>query len=329
MSIEEGHTPLPPPSPDEISAWRRILRTSVRVLLVVLLAILLGIGLYYGIPYFANQYVQPVRDNAANLSYLATQQSRDMAGLQAQLQSAQTRIAALENERVTQESAVIGLQTRLQDAQGTLADHTQALGRLDAMQAELDQINQQLGLSSQSMSSLGQQLSGGQDALAALQQDVQLLKAMELLSRARLYLSQGNYGFARADLLAAHDVLVALPAGSLALQGISAQDMATRLDEAAGRLPQLPVLALSELDGVWEQLLAGLPGSSAPASAAGLPLTPTPTPYPKPSPTPCMGVGCPTTTPFYLYQTPTACSGTGCPTGTPFPPPPTPTTKPT
>ena len=93
------------------------------------------------------------------------------------------------------------------------------------MQAELDQINQQLGLSSQSMSSLGQQLSGGQDALAALQQDVQLLKAMELLSRARLYLSQGNYGFARADLLASPP--------SLMQGGIAFQVTARRTGESA------------------------------------------------------------------------------------------------
>ncbi len=225
----------------------------------------------------------------------------------------QSRIAALETQRDQQAALISELQSRMDASDKTLQQHTSLLQGLDTLGKNLDSLNQQVqGLQSD--------LSANDTQLAALLQDVQSLKVLELLSRSRLYLAENNPGLARQDLQAARTLLAASQPQGATPQPFPASLLVQRLDIAISNLPAYPVLALGDIDLVWEMLVtssSGGAGSQTPIFnlsplSEGFPLTPTPCTgfgCPTFTPTPCMSFGCPT-------LTPTACTGEGCPTST-------------
>jgi hypothetical protein len=86
-------------------------------------------------------------------------------------------------------------------------------------------------------------------------------RALQLLSRARLYLSQSNYGLAREDISAARSLLFSM------LDTISSQKetglrmVIERLDFALVNLPAYPVVAVYDLDIAWQLLVDDLPAA--------------------------------------------------------------------
>ena len=80
--------------------------------------------------------------------------------------------------------------------------------------------------------------------MVALSQKIKLTRAIETLSRARLYLAQSNFGLAREDVQSAQDLLVELhdeTGDNVLAQAIS------RLDLALNNLPEFPVIASGDL----------------------------------------------------------------------------------
>ena len=125
------------------------------------------------------------------------------------------------------------------------------------------------------------------------------MKAMEMLTRGRLYLVQNNLGLAQNEVQAARDVLAGLVAPDYQQAALNA--MIIRLDLALANLPGAPVLAAEDLEIAWQLLRAGLPSEGAAATAerpalsteAVTPLatqasetTATPTDAPEATPTP-------------------------------------------
>jgi hypothetical protein len=287
----------PEPVHGTASSTRRVWRAVLRVLLAVLLGILLGIGLYYGGLYAYQRQSQPQKALLERLAKVETLQSNYAGQVQSLAGQLQTRVVGLQAQHDQQATAVADLRGSLDDAEQAIQTHSAALDRLDGLQAELANLNRLVGQNSQSVGQLNQQVSDTLATLTDLEQQVRLFKTMELLSRARLYLTQSNLGLARQDLQAARNALNGMPADVPELAGVTPQALASRLDQALADLPLYPVLALNELDGVWETLVVGLPqggsaAGSAPTSCSGAACpgaaptsTPNPTLTPSPRPT--------------------------------------------
>jgi hypothetical protein len=134
--------------------------------------------------------------------------------------------------------------------------------------------------------------------LIAVRADVQLLKAMELLTRARLLLAQDNPGMATTEVQEARNVLLALGATIPANQQNAILAIVQRLDLGLANLPDAPRLAADDFEIAWQLLRQGLSAQStampllSPLAApeitstvtltATVPVTPTVTPTPKP-----------------------------------------------
>jgi hypothetical protein len=241
----------------------RALANLVRIFvwLVVILAILAGIGaaVYFGIPYLYTRFVQPVEVNAAHIQEVATQQAVDLATSSAEVAELRGQLSSLESRIGAVESGV--------------AEHGAAIGQLATMQANVDK-----ALDSQRTA-----------ILSDLDYQVKLMRSIELLSRARLYLAQSNFGLARQDVLSARDLLVGLQDQAPSDQAGAMGAVIARLDLTLGNLPGYPVVAADDLEIAWQVLIDGLP-ASAEALATPLGVFPTPpptaTPTPPPSPTP-------------------------------------------
>jgi septal ring factor EnvC (AmiA/AmiB activator) len=235
------------------SVWRRLLRALVW--LAVLAAI--AAAAIVGWPYVNDRVIQPISSNTTSVD--ALRQQLDTANSQiAQLQSEvgsiteadaglpdrltaiESRLEALGADDAAVATAVDALVARLDGADEYIAGHTERLAALDAAQA-----------------SVGAQLTS----------ELGVLRAMELMSRGRLFLYQANYGLAEQDIAAARAVLAGLESSEAGLAAIQ------RLDLAVANLPARPVLASDDLDIAWSLLLGDVALGQASGAAATEPAT--------------------------------------------------------
>lgn len=258
-SVEPPAAP-PPPQPTGPSLGQRIGR-FVRFLFTLILILLLlggiGAGLYFGLPFVYEKYVLPVQQNTAQLAGLQTQQAQSEQAI-ADLQS---KLSAVEAAQTEQASSLSNLGARVSGLEKEIAAHTQTLAALDEMQKQLAE--------------------QGQAANAELSRQVDLLRAMELLSRARLFMYQSNFGLAKVDVQTARDILADVQPTAPEPLAAELKEVLLRLDLTLSNLPSFPVAASDDLDIAWQVLLGGLPPTEPT-------LTPTTTvePLPQPSATP-------------------------------------------
>ncbi len=160
------------------------------------------------------------------------------------------------------------------------------------LQSQLDALNVRVGViekSIESQSASIAKLEEMQNALekeittqnnsvmVALKREIMFTRAIETLSRSRLYLSQSNFGLAKVDVKSARELLAALKADAPEYQQPALDSTLARLDLALGNLPAFPVIAADDVDIAWELMMMGLPESAADVTATpALTFTPTP-----------------------------------------------------
>ena len=264
-SVEPPAAPPPPQSTGPSLGQRigRFVRFLFTLLLILLLLGGIGAGLYFGLPFVYEKYVLPVQQNTAQLAGLQTQQAQSEQAI-ADLQS---KLSAVEAAQTEQARSLSDLGARVSGLEKEIAAHTQTLAALDEMQKQLAE--------------------QGQAANAELSRQVDLLRAMELLSRARLFMYQSNFGLAKVDVQTARDILADVQPTAPEPLAAELKEVLLRLDLTLSNLPSFPVAASDDLDIAWQVLLGGLPPTEpTPAPTATVEPLPQPSETPLPSPTP-------------------------------------------
>jgi hypothetical protein len=233
----------------------RFFRFLLRLVVLLIALAIIAVALYILLPELYQRFLRPVEQNTVQVRELESWQAQ----AQQEMADLQTRLETLETVQNEQERSLAEMDGRLSDLEAEITARTESLAALEKMQSKLQEENE--------------------SASADLQRQIDLLKAMELLSRARLFMYQSNFGLARQDVQIARDVLAGLRPG--APQPLSAELDAVllRLDMTLANLPDFPVAASDDLDIAWQILLSGLPEATPTASA-------TPTPLGSASPTP-------------------------------------------
>ena len=215
---------------------------------------LLLLGLIAAAIYFIAPivYERYVRPVEQNTTQLSELQLR-IAQSEIHIADLQTQLAALEAGQATQGDSLLTLDSRVQTLESANSEHSATLVEL-TYQSEL-------------------------------------LKAMELLSRARLFLYQSNFGLAEQDVQAARDTLADLQSSAPASEVAGITEALFRLDLVLKNLPDFPVAASYDLDIAWQVLLEGLPAPVAtdmptlePTVAPDVTAEPTSTPGPPATP---------------------------------------------
>ena len=262
------------------------IRAFLRLIIIFVVILCIGLFIYYGFPYLYKQYILPVQSNTTHLQEVQTQQAADAQSFNRRIDALQARLVILEQQHTQDKETLSDLKSRLNSAESLLNSHTTALQRLDLLQTSIDTLNRQIAQAQTDTASLGNELHADNSPLVALQWEVQVLKSMELLSRARLFLIQNNTGLARQDVLAAHTILANQKAQAPSGQQSGLTVLLTRLDLVLNNLPASPVTAADDLEIAWRQLAAGLannPDATFNTQASGL--SPATTPAPSGTPT--------------------------------------------
>lgn len=246
----------------------RILRFLLRMLFVLVLAIGLGFGIYYaasrGIPELYKRYVQPVEDNTLRLDDLEGRQTQELGLLNERIESLQSRLTDLEIHSDNDKQIIAELEAQLNSTQNIQATQSAVLATLvpqaagiealhadlQMLQVALDQFSETVSANSQEIISFSTEAQTTAARLNDLQQEVHILRTMEYLTRARLFLSQGNLGQSEANIQAGRKEL-----GSIISDAPDIEQIIVYLDIALSALPDSPLAAADQLEGAWQILI--------------------------------------------------------------------------
>jgi hypothetical protein len=213
----------------------RFFRFLFRLVMLLIVLAAIGVALYLALPWFYDTFVRPVEQNTAQVRELESRQEET----EQQLADLQTRLDTLESVQNEQDGTLTELDQRVIDIETEIAARTESLAALERLQAELETQNEEVS--------------------AELERQIDLLKSMELLSRARLSMYQSNFGLARQDVQLARDLLASIQTDAPAPLEGDLEAAVQRLDLTLSNLPAFPVAASDDLDIAWQILFAGLP----------------------------------------------------------------------
>ena len=252
-----------------------------RLFLILLIGILLGGSLYFGASYLAKQYFQAVQDNTENVDLLTKRLDQmevqintrideltsrldtitllndefkltvsDIEGsvtdMETLSEEAITRIQTLEASAAEMESSVSAQSTEISVLKTQAA---QIAADLPVAQAELDDLKTQVN----QMTDL---LDGWDLTVSNYGSTLHQIKALVLLSRAQLSISQNNFGLAQQDVQTARDAIALLENNTGTHPPAAYAAILVRLDSALLNLPDSPIAANTDIESAWNTLWA-------------------------------------------------------------------------
>ncbi len=231
--------PNPPPrAPSGPSFGERVggfFRFLLRLVSLLILLSLLSLALYLTLPWLYQTFITPVEQNTVQVKELQSKQAKT----EQELADLQTKLGTIETVQNGHDGSLTELNKRLSDIETEIAARTKSLTKLEEMQSKLQEQN---------------------DTNAAeLDRQINLLKAMELLSRARLFMYESNFGLARQDVQIGRDLLAKIQPDAPRPLSDELKAVVQRLDMSLSNLPDFPVAASDDLDIAWQILLSGLP----------------------------------------------------------------------
>ena len=238
---------LPESAPAPFS--RRLARFLVRMLLVVLAGIGLGLGAYYGLPAVYTGFIQPVQINTRQIGEVESALEAQRQSDQGRLDAIETRLTGLETDLAAQREALGALQSDLDSVLTLLGSDHGDLGRVRDLESQLADLQATLESTEARLSAVEGSLTSSAEPVDALQERVQLLRAMELVLRARLSLADNNPGLAGEDLQRARGIL----SGASAPAGWGG--IVNRLDMALANLSASPLVAVQDVEAAWYLML--------------------------------------------------------------------------
>lgn len=240
------------------------LQGLIRLLLVLLVGALTGGVLYFGGVFLYSQFQGSQSQLSERLSILETGQASNSSRFEETAAGLQERIAALEQQQTLDRENFSSLQTDLQSLQQAVETQNQSLKKLDELDAEIAKMTGWLSYEATQVVAIQMTQTAPNSPFRSLRSEIKILRAMELLNRARLFLLQSNYGLAAEDIQAARRELQSLQAEVPAYQQETVVLWIERLSSSLAALPASPVQASSDLDLAWKLLAAGLPTESPP-----------------------------------------------------------------
>ena len=179
------------------------------------------------------------------------------------------QVHQLETEVAALQSQLDEMNARIGVVEAIIESQTSSMAKLEEMQAALE-----VEISNQNNT-----------VMIALKREIMLTRSIETIARARLFLSQSNFGLAHDDVQAARDILAELLVDAPTYQVDALNQIIMRLDFALSNLPTFPVIAVDDVDIAWQLLMMGLPESEADVVATFTPLPPPATSTPEAIPT--------------------------------------------
>jgi hypothetical protein len=237
----------------EESFGRRFLRIFVRVLLVVILGTVIGVALYLSVPALYRQFIEPVQGNSQRIDALEESLAQMQVNTREQHSAISRDLAEIEGGLASQREDMAEVEAQGEVIVDRLEEYGDDLDELPSLFNRIEDLEDDLGAMGSRLDDLEQALQDEVIPAQYLGRQIQLLRAMELVTRARLWLMQGNLGMAAEDVLAAKEILEVQDVD--AMEGGSLTPIIVRLDAILAEIDLRPVIAADDLEVVWQLLL--------------------------------------------------------------------------
>lgn len=248
MTSDAGTSP--PATGDKVATFvQRAVRLLVRLLFAALLGIGLGIAAYVGAPALYRHYIEPVQVNSQRLTDLEQAFRQSQEADRQERTALHERLTELESDLATQAEALAGLQAQVERQGDDLNALAGVPDRLAALEGDLEQTLADIA-------SLEGSLATADGPTQRLARQLQLIRAMELLTRARLWLTQSNLGLAASDIESARQVLLEAAEAAPEEEALPIHAIIDRLDTALTDLQTSPIVAADDLEIAWRLLFS-------------------------------------------------------------------------
>jgi uncharacterized protein HemX len=230
----------------------RLLGFFMRLFFVILVGAAIGVGAYYGIPALYKDFIQPIQTNTQRVAAL----ERNLASVQVDFREKQAalsgNISNVEGEVSSQREDIAALNAQGDGWETRLDELQTELDGIQSLPVRIQDLEDSLDALSQRLDKLEMAIEAEDSPIDQIQEQVQLLRIMELVTRARMWIIQDNPGKAREDLTIAKEALESLDA---ALDDGSLTPIVERLDQILFEIPLSPVIAADDLEIVWQLLI--------------------------------------------------------------------------
>ncbi len=292
------------------SGFLTFIKVLARLLVISILIAAIIAVIFFAAPRLYSRYISPLQVDINSLEEAATAQEIVNQQISARLDSLQKRIVSLETQSDSAKQAFSDMDVRvasieeqldsneqvLQYAQDTASAQIQVIedtleeirGEINAQGIQVTALETDLATFDGDIAELIGTFEAENAPVSALRRELQLVKAMELLTRASFALAENNLGIGLDDIRTAHAILLDLQPLVPDYQQEALAAIIERLDNAMGNLPSNPVLAAIDIETAWQLLRFGLPSEpNLPTSTEAVTLsTPTPRATFTPTPTP-------------------------------------------
>lgn len=224
----------------------KALKALWRLFLLLVTGVILGGVIYWG---FIQLYVNAVQVGQTTLSRLnvvETQNAQQQSQMITRLDQFAQRIGELEKQQSQQSESNSDLQSRVQTLEQMVEKQGLLLGRLDVLDNRISALESDITTNTKNDQDLKNAILADDSPVAVTKREVKVLKAMELISRAKLYLMQNNVGLARSDIEMAHQSLLALKEETPEYQKPVVDEWLQRVELVLKNLPGYPVLAADD-----------------------------------------------------------------------------------
>jgi hypothetical protein len=237
----------------EPSLGRRALRWIFRMLVVIMLGIALGAGIYYGVRSFYRDAIEPLqtldqrmRDSEAGMFELKEIVREDK-------KTVTEEMADLRGNLALQAEKLASLAAQVERLELQTEDQDDVLAELVDLRETLDQIDQDQASTEEKLETLEELIEAGELPAERVQSTLQLIRVMNLLTRARLWIEQNNFGLASDDIEASLEILEELSTVDESDERLL--EIIDRLTLALETTTTESTLAEEELEIVWKLLI--------------------------------------------------------------------------
>jgi predicted RNase H-like nuclease (RuvC/YqgF family) len=260
------------------SAFSRVMRFILRLIFVVVFGVVLGAALYLGIPALYRSTIEPMRANTEQIELLQESLAVGLSSSEKQVDQLGERLVEAEGRLAEQGETASALQAELDRVSEALDDQTSKIARLSVAADQVAAITTDLDATIDRVELLEVALSEVDYPVVEFRRQVQMVTAMTMITKARLWLIQDDLGQAAEEITAAKELLINSIADVNAVDDVMTQ-IIERLDLALADVRTTPIVAADELEIAWKLLVeATTPETTTPTPAPTLTPTPTPTP---------------------------------------------------
>jgi SMC interacting uncharacterized protein involved in chromosome segregation len=244
-------------SPEEPSLIMRVIRWVFRMLAVVLLGIALGAGIYYGVRRIYRDTIEPLQTLDQRMMEMEATVSELNAALRDERNSTARQISELQGRIAAQAEDIASLSAQTSRIEIQIEGQGEALEAVAELRAGLEQAKKELDSTGEQLQELQATVDAGELPAEQVRANLQLMRVMNLMTRARLWIEQDNFGLASEDIRAALELIQPLAADEISDDESPSQlqQIADQLTLALDAVRTDPVLTEEELEIAWKLLL--------------------------------------------------------------------------